>query len=83
MNNDGTGAATVYDCSTIPAEKNSLKFKEPYLLAMSANSSGEVGSQFFVTLDSLPTLNGSDHTIIGRMIRGKEVISLIEGQEDF
>ncbi len=44
MNGDGTGAATVYDATTIPAEKNSLTFKEPYLLAASANAEGQIGS---------------------------------------
>ena len=53
MNGDGTGAATVYDSSTIQAEKNNLQFKEPYLLAAAANSEGRVGSQFLLTLDSL------------------------------
>lgn len=44
INNDGTGAATVYDSMTIEAEKNKLKFTEPYLLAASANEEGRIGS---------------------------------------
>ena len=44
INGDGTGAATVYDSPTIPSEKNDLKFVEPYLLAASANSEGQIGS---------------------------------------
>lgn len=83
MNADGTGAATVYDASTIPAEKNNLTFKEPYLLAASANSEGQIGSQFFITLDSLPVLNGSDHTIFGRLVSGRETINQIEGMDEF
>jgi cyclophilin family peptidyl-prolyl cis-trans isomerase len=75
INNDGTGTATVYDSATIPAEKNSLTFKEPYLLAASADSEGRIGSQFFITLDSLPTLDGSDNTIFGRLVSGREAIS--------
>lgn len=50
---------------------------------MSANSNGETGCNFFVTLDSLNPLNDSDHTIIGRLIKGRDVISLIEGTEDY
>ena len=57
MNGDGTGAATVYDASTMQAERNNLRFKEPYLLAAAANSEGQVGSQFMVTLDSMQTLD--------------------------
>lgn len=34
---DGTGSATVYNSETMPSEKNKLKFKEPFLLAASAN----------------------------------------------
>lgn len=67
----------------MPAEKNKLKFKEPYLLAASANSEGRVGSQFMLTLSSLPALNNSDHTIFGRLVSGKDVIDLIEGSNEF
>jgi len=71
---DGTGSTTVYDKDTIPSEKNNLKFKEPYLLAASANEEGEIGCQFMITLDKLPALNGSNHTIFGRLISGTETI---------
>lgn len=83
MNGDGTGAATVYESSTMESEKNNLKFVEPYLLAAAANDEGRVGSQFIVTLDSLPLLNGSNHTIFGRLVTGRETINMIEGMDDF
>lgn len=89
INQDGTGSLTVYknqdgiEQDNIQAEKNSLKFKEPYLLAASANSEGRVGSQFMITLASLPALNGSNHTIFGRLISGKDVLDYIEGANDF
>ena len=83
MNGDGTGSATVYDSSTITSEKNELKFKEPYLLAAAANSEGRIGSQFVLTLDSLPVLNGSDHTIFGRLVSGRETVQMIEGMDSF
>lgn len=41
---DGTGTVSVYDNETFEHEKNKLKFKEPYLLAASANNDGKVGS---------------------------------------
>jgi cyclophilin family peptidyl-prolyl cis-trans isomerase len=44
MSGDGTGSATVYESSTMEAEKNKLKFVEPYLLAAAANDEGKVGS---------------------------------------
>ena len=45
VNNDGTGTATVYSNEnagkTMQAEKNTkVNFREPYLLAMSANRQG-------------------------------------------
>eukprot|EP00347_Sterkiella_histriomuscorum_P021002 403335639 len=84
LHQDGTGAMTVYNNEeTMEAEKNKLKFKEPYLLAASANKEGKVGSQFMVTLNPLPILNKSDHTIFGRMISGKETIDMIEGANSF
>jgi len=80
---DGTGAGSVYDARTFAHEKNQLRFKEPYLLAAAANHKGEVGSQFIITLDSLPSLNGSDHTIFGRLLSGRETLSQIEGVDSF
>ena len=65
------------------SEKNSLKFKEPYLLAAAANDKGRTGSQFIVTLDALPSLDGSDHTIFGRLVSGRETLNMIEGMDDF
>lgn len=41
---DGTGSATVYNSETMESEKNKLKFKEPFLLAASANKEGQTGS---------------------------------------
>lgn len=82
VSSDGSGSATVYDSSTIPAEKNSLKFKEPYLLAAPANSEGQTGCQFMLTLDALPPLDGSDHTIFGRLISGRETAHMIEGVDE-
>lgn len=41
---DGTGAGCVYESETFEHETNRLKFKEPYLLAASANKEGQVGS---------------------------------------
>ena len=87
MNHDGTGSATVYDGEdsiSMPAEKNTrLTFCEPYLLAMSANEEGRTGCQFFITLDELPPLDGSDHTIFGRLIRGTDTVHIIEGIDEY
>ena len=66
---NGLGKTSVYDQNkTFKAEKNNLKFSEPYLLVAPANSRGETCQQFMVTFEPMPELNGSDHTIIGRVI---------------
>ena len=88
IHNDGTGAVTVYkdenQGKTMLAEKNTnVKFDEPYLLAMSANQRGETGCQFFITLDTLPALNGTSHTIIGRLFKGKDTLQFLEGMEEY
>ena len=59
-----------------------MKFKEPYLLAASANDDGMVGSQFFITLGEMPALNGSKNTIFGRVLQGTKTIHLISDIND-
>ena len=73
---DGTGSASVYGTETYEMEKNNLKFKEPYLLATSKRADGTVGSQFFITFDSLPYLNG-EYCIFGRVWSNTELIDRI------
>jgi cyclophilin family peptidyl-prolyl cis-trans isomerase len=80
--NDGLGSVTVYGSSSMPAETNDLKFSEPYLLAASANDKGETGSQFFVTLQEIPALNGSKNTIFGRLLKGTRTLHQMEGYDE-
>lgn len=85
---DGTGTATVYNDEnlgkTMEAEVNKrAKFDEPYLLALSANMEGHTGCQFFITLDTLPALNGTNHTIIGRLFKGLDTVKHIEGLQEY
>ena len=66
------------------AERNTLaQFDEPYLLAMRANGKGETGCQFFITLDAMPALNGTAHTIVGRLLKGKDTIKYLEGMQEY
>ena len=75
---------TVYtDATTISSEKNDLKFSEALLLAMSADKDGNTGCQFFITLQEAPCLNDSSHTIIGRLIKGKDTLNIVEGLEEY
>mmetsp|Transcript_1223 Transcript_1223/g.1398 ORF Transcript_1223/g.1398 Transcript_1223/m.1398 type:complete len:94 (+) Transcript_1223:426-707(+) len=52
------------------------------MLMSLANDKGETGSQWGITLQDLPALNGSKNTIFGRVHKGKQVIHLIEGLDD-
>jgi cyclophilin family peptidyl-prolyl cis-trans isomerase len=77
VNRDGTGSVCIYqngNAKNFEAEENDLKFSEPYLLVASANEDGMVGSQFFITLEELPCLNGSKHTIFGRLLKGTRTL---------
>ena len=57
------------------AEKNSLTFCEPYLLAM-AEKDGKVASQFFITADSMPYMDGHG-TIFGRVKSNKDLVMTV------
>ena len=67
----------------MPAEKNDLRFVEPFLLAMAADKDGNTGCQFFITFHEAPCLNNQKHTIIGRLLKGKETIHVIEGIDEY
>ncbi len=72
------------DGKSMEAEKNQLaRFREPYLLAMGANKDGHTGCQFFITLDTMPALDGTSHTIFGRLLKGKETIKYLEGMQEY
>lgn len=52
----------------------SLRFDKAGLLALSHNSEGLSGSQFFVTYTELPELDG-EFTIIGQVVEGMDVLN--------
>jgi cyclophilin family peptidyl-prolyl cis-trans isomerase len=53
-----------------------VTFDQPGLLSMANSGPTSNGSQFFITLDELPDLNGG-YTIFGRVISGMEVVEQI------
>jgi len=52
-------------------------FDKPYLLAMANHGENTNGSQFFITTQKTPWLNGG-YTIFGKVISGQEVVKKIE-----
>ncbi len=71
---DPTGTGTGGPGYTIPDETdNGLVFDQPGLLAMANTGAPDSGgSQFFITYEARPQLNG-DYTIFGRVLEGMDV----------
>lgn len=70
-NGDGTGHFSIYNNNYIEDEKDSkLSFYSEGVVALCNQGKPNTnGSQFFITLDDIPYLNGN-YTIIGQVIEG-------------
>ncbi|HWG37873.1 MAG TPA: peptidylprolyl isomerase [Terriglobales bacterium] len=73
--NNGTGRLGY----TIPEEKNSLKFDQPgrVALAQAAGDPTSRGSQVFITVKAVPTLDKDNYLIIGQVVQGLEVVDAL------
>lgn len=69
---DPTGTGTGGPGYFIPDEDSELTFDGPGVVAMAKSGPDRNGSQFFITYDALPSLNGG-YTIFGRVASGLEV----------
>ena len=54
-----------------------VKFDKPYMLAMANAGPGTDGSQFFITFEPTPYLDGK-HTIFGSVVDGIDVVKKLE-----
>jgi cyclophilin family peptidyl-prolyl cis-trans isomerase len=69
---DPTGTGAGGPGYFIPNEDSDLTFDGPGLVAMANSGRDRNGSQFFITYDALPHLDGG-YTIFGRVTRGMDV----------
>jgi len=78
-NSNGTGGASVYG-KKFPDENFTIKHTKRGLLSMANSGPDTNGSQFFITFDAAPHLDGK-HVVFGEVVKGLEVLDAIEAMK--
>uniref|UniRef100_A0A6G1SQ17 peptidylprolyl isomerase n=1 Tax=Aceria tosichella TaxID=561515 RepID=A0A6G1SQ17_9ACAR len=76
---NGRGGDSIYD-GAFADENLTLAHDEPYLLSMANRGADTNKSQFFITTNEAPHLDGK-HVVFGRVVSGLDTILKIERQE--
>ncbi|UNI14784.1 Peptidylprolyl isomerase [Purpureocillium takamizusanense] len=78
---DGTGGESIWG-REFEDEFSSLKHDKPFTVSMANAGPNTNGSQFFITTEKTPWLDGK-HTIFGRATQGFDVIQKIENARTY